>query len=152
MSNSRPAPDDLCSHIRSAEQALMAHHEAVLRGYGLAMTQYLVLLALAEEGGMSGAQLARTCGVTQQSMATVLTGLQAKGLIHREPSPLHAKVQVATLTGEGQQVLNRAYQEVTVLEQQLAQAFSPEERGSLIELLGRATGVLASQTRRPQTD
>ena len=148
MPRARPTPDDLCSHIRSAEQALTAHHEAVLRSYGLAMTQYLVLLALAEEGGMSGAQLARACGVTQQSMATVLTGLQAKGLIHREPSPLHAKVQIATLTADGQQILDRAYGEVAVLERQLAKAFSPEERSSLIELLDRATGVLASQTRR----
>ena len=129
----------------------MAHHEAVLRGYGLAMTQYLVLLALAEEGGMSGAQLARACGVTQQSMATVLNGLQAKNLIQREPSPLHAKVQVATLTAQGQKILDSAYQEVDVLERSLAHAFSPEERSSLIELLDRAKGVLTSQTRRPRT-
>ncbi len=41
----------------------MGHHEAVLRAYGLTMTQYTVLLALSREGGMSGAQLARACGV-----------------------------------------------------------------------------------------
>lgn len=41
----------------------------VLRGYGLTMTQYTVLLVLPCEDGMSGGQLARACGVTQQSMA-----------------------------------------------------------------------------------
>ncbi|WP_239068082.1 MarR family transcriptional regulator [Actinomadura bangladeshensis] len=50
------------------------------------MTQYTVLLALSREGGMSGAQLARACGVTQETMATVLTGLQNKDLIERRPS------------------------------------------------------------------
>ncbi|WP_218019455.1 hypothetical protein [Nocardia arthritidis] len=32
--------------------------------------QYTVLLTLSREDAMSGAQLARACGVTQQSMAT----------------------------------------------------------------------------------
>jgi DNA-binding MarR family transcriptional regulator len=138
--------DDLCSHIRSSEQALTAHHEAVLRRYGLAMTQYLVLLALSREGGMSAAQLARVCGVTQQSMASVLSGLQGKGLIRRDPSPMHAKVQVATLTSEGEAVFQQAYGEVAVLERHLAEAFSPKERASLIALLERARAVLVAQT------
>jgi len=75
-----PAEEYLCTRIRRAEQALMGHHEAVLRGYGLTMTQYTVLLAISREGGMSGAQLARSAGVTQQTMAAVLTGLDAKQL------------------------------------------------------------------------
>jgi DNA-binding MarR family transcriptional regulator len=140
------AVDDLCSHIRSAERALIAHHEAVLRSHGLAMTQYLVLLALSREGGMSGAQLARACGVTQQSMASVLTGLQSKGLIERTPSPLHAKVQVATLTPEGDKTFRDAYGEVGVLERELSRAFTAKERTALIDLLQRATDVLIAQT------
>jgi len=143
------AIDDLCSHIRSSEQALTAHHEAVLRRYGLAMTQYLVLLALSRDGGMSAAQLARACGVTQQSMASVLSGLEAKGLIRRDPSPLHAKVKVATVTPEGESVFGRAYGEVAVLERHLAAAFSPRERASLIALLERARAVLVAQTPAP---
>ena len=138
--------DDLCSHIRRSEQALTAHHEAVLRRYGLAMTQYLVLLALTRDGGMSAAQLARTCGVTQQSMASVLSGLEAKGVIRRETSPLHAKVKVATATPEGEAVFQKAYGEVAVLERHLADAFTPKERASLIALLERTRAVLIAQT------
>jgi DNA-binding MarR family transcriptional regulator len=126
----------------------MAHHEAVLRGHGLTMIQYTVLLTLSREGGMSGAQLARACGVTQQSMASVLTNLESKGLIHREASPVHAKVQIAALTDQGQVLLDRAYQEVIVLERALTDAFTPAEHGSLCELLERATDVLARQTRQ----
>src|SRR3981081_1561612 len=140
------AVDDLCSRIRTAEQALMTHHEAVLRRYGLAMTQYLVLLALSREGGMSGAQLARACGVTQQSMASVLTGLQSKGLIERTPSPLHAKVQVVTLTGEGDQTFRDAYGEVGVLERELSRAFTAKERTALLDPLQRAPRGLAAPT------
>lgn len=143
-----PAEDYLCSRIRRAEQALMGHHEAVLRGHGLTMTQYTVLLALSAEPDMSGAQLARACGVTQQTMATVLTGLQKKDLIARTPSPAHAKVLLTSLTDQGRTVLDRAYQEVIVLERALADAFEPEEHAALCALLERATGVLAAQTPR----
>ncbi|WP_327289582.1 MarR family winged helix-turn-helix transcriptional regulator [Streptomyces sp. NBC_01198] len=144
-----PVEEYLCTRIRRAEQALMAHHEAVLRGYGLTMTQYTVLLALSREDGMSGAQLARACGVTQQSMASVLTTIQSKDLISRDPSPVHAKVLIARLTAAGDTLLDRAYQEVNVLERQLSDAFSPSEHAALCDLLDRATATLAEQTRRP---
>ncbi|WP_406088992.1 MarR family winged helix-turn-helix transcriptional regulator [Streptomyces sp. NBC_01013] len=142
-----PIGNDLCSRIRRSEQALMAHHEAVLRTYGLTMTQYTVLLFLSHEGGMSGAQLARSCGVTQQSMSSVLTNMETKELIHRETSPVHAKVQIATLTEQGQTLLDRAYQEVIILERALTDAFTPSEHASLCALLERATTVLIQQTR-----
>jgi DNA-binding MarR family transcriptional regulator len=141
-----PVGDDLCARIRRSEQALMAHHEAVLRTYGLTMTQYTVLLFLSGQGDLSGAQLARRCGVTQQSMSSVLTNMEGKELIRRETSPVHAKVQIATLTDEGQVVLDRAYQEVIVLERALTDAFTPSEHTALCDLLDRATTVLIQQT------
>ncbi|MFI2368236.1 MarR family winged helix-turn-helix transcriptional regulator [Streptomyces sp. NPDC018833] len=143
-----PIENDLCTRIRRSEQALMAHHEAVLRAYGLTMTQYTVLLILSRQGGMSGAQLARSCGVTQQSMSSVLTNMENKELIRRETSPVHAKVQIAALTDQGQTLLGRAYQEVIILERALTSAFTPSEHAALCELLGRATTVLIQQTRQ----
>ncbi|WP_327120117.1 MarR family transcriptional regulator [Nocardia sp. NBC_01730] len=141
-----PVEEYLCTRIRRAEQALMAHHEAVLRGYGLTMIQYTVLLTLSREDGMSGAQLARACGVTQQSMATVLTGMQNKELIDRQPSPVHAKVMITTLTAAGRDLLDRAYQEVVVLERALTHRFTPDEHTLFCEFLDRATATLTEQT------
>ncbi|WP_433434984.1 MarR family winged helix-turn-helix transcriptional regulator [Nonomuraea sp. CA-141351] len=146
-----PVEEYLCTRIRRTEQALMGHHEAVLRGYGLTMTQYTVLLTLSREGGMSGAQLARACGVTQQTMATVLTSLQNKDLIVREPSPVHAKVMIVTPTEGGRQLLDRAYQEVIVLERALTDAFTPDEHAAFCDLLERATAILVQQTPQRET-
>jgi DNA-binding MarR family transcriptional regulator len=141
-----PAVEFVCTRIRRAEQALMGHHEAVLRGYGLTMTQYTVLLTLSREDGMSGAQLARACGVTQQTMATVVAGMQAKGLLDRQPSPVHAKVQIATLTDTGRDLLERAYGEVIVLESALTERFTAEEHRLFCAFLDRATAALVEQT------
>jgi DNA-binding MarR family transcriptional regulator len=141
-----PVEEYLCSRLRRAEQALMGHHEAVLRAHGLTMPQYTVLLTLSREDAMSGAQLARACGVTQQSMASVLTGLHNKGLIDRQPSSVHAKVLITTLTAAGHNLLDRAYREVIVLERALTDRFSPEEHQQFCELLDRAIATLVEQT------
>ncbi|MEV6429096.1 MarR family transcriptional regulator [Nocardia sp. NPDC051463] len=147
-----PVEEYVCTRIRRAEQALMAHHEAVLRGYGLTMTQYAVLLTLSREDGMSGAQLARACGVTQQSMATVLTGMQNKGVIERKPSPQHAKVMIASPTAAGLDLLDHAYQEVIVLERALTDRFTPDEHKLFCEFLDRATAALVEQTPAAHTN
>ncbi|MER6334026.1 MarR family transcriptional regulator [Streptomyces sp. NPDC001034] len=144
-----PVEEYLCARIRRAEQALMAHHEAVLRTYGLTMTQYTVLLALSRTDGRSGAQLARACGVSQQSMATVLNGMQAKEIIDRKPSAAHAKVMIVTLTDSGRDLLDRAYQEVIVLERALTDRFSADEHRRFCEFLDRATATLIEQTPAP---
>jgi MarR family transcriptional regulator, organic hydroperoxide resistance regulator len=141
-----PVEEYLCARIRRAEQALMAHHEAVLRGYGLSVTQYTVLLMLSRSGGMSGAQIARACGVTQQTMAGVLGGLQAKSMIDRHGSTDHAKVQIASLTNDGRALLEQAYGEVILLQRALTDSFSTEEYSLVCELLERATKVLIDQT------
>ncbi|WP_155371688.1 MarR family winged helix-turn-helix transcriptional regulator [Catellatospora vulcania] len=141
-----PVEEYLCNRIRRAEQALMGHHEAVLRGYKLTLPQYTVLLTLSREDAMSGAQLARACGVTQQSMASMLTGLENKGLIDRRPSPVHAKVLIARLTSTGTDLLERAYREVIVLERALTDRFTPEEHRQFCEFLDRATATLVEQT------
>ncbi|WP_234443570.1 MarR family winged helix-turn-helix transcriptional regulator [Streptomyces sp. NRRL B-24484] len=134
-----------------AEQALMAHHEAVLRGYGLTMTQYTVLLALSRGDGRSGAQLARACGASQQSMATVLNGMQAKDLITRTAPEAHAKVMLATLTDTGRALLDRAYREVIALERAPTDRFGPEEHRQFCEFLDRATATLVEQIPTPPT-
>ncbi|WP_030410446.1 MarR family winged helix-turn-helix transcriptional regulator [Streptomyces sp. NRRL S-1448] len=141
-----PVEEYLCTRLRRAEQALMAHHEAVLRTYGLTMTQYTVLLTLSRADGRSGAQLARACGVSQQSMGTVLNGMQAKELISRTASAAHAKVMIATLTDTGRDLLDRAYQEVIVLERALTDRFSADEHRQFCEFLDRATATLIEQT------
>lgn len=147
-----PVEEYVCTRIRRAEQALMAHHETVLRGYGLTMTQYTVLLTLSRGDAMSGAQLARACGVTQQSMATVLTGMENKKLIDRTPSPVHAKVMVVDLTAAGRDHLDRAYREVIVLERALTERFTPDEHQQFCEFLDRATATLVEQTPTRQTN
>jgi MarR family transcriptional regulator, organic hydroperoxide resistance regulator len=94
-----------------------------------------VLLLLCRNDAMSGAQLARASGVTQQSMASVLTGMQGKGLI-----------------ATGRDLLDQAYREVNVLERALTDRFTAEEHERFCEFLDRTTATLVEQTPTAHAD
>jgi DNA-binding MarR family transcriptional regulator len=130
--------------IKRAEQAVATEKTSVLREFDLTVPQYTVLLALSFTQGASGAQLARLCLVTPQTMTTVLSNLEAKGLVQRMPSSVHLKVLVTTLTRTGKALLKKADAKVRAVEERLDGAFDPDERTTLLELLTRATKVLSA--------
>ncbi|MEU4341710.1 hypothetical protein AB0H00_10620 [Nocardia sp. NPDC023852] len=53
---------------------------------------------------------------------------------------------ITTLTATGRDLLDRAYQEVVVLERALTHRFAPDEHALFCEFLDRATATLAEQT------
>jgi DNA-binding MarR family transcriptional regulator len=138
-----PPRDRLGLHIKRVEQELMAAKHAALRPIGLTVPQYVTLYTLAEQPGISAAALARACLVTPQTIATVLTNLEAKGLITRRPHQWHRKVAEIELSDEGRRLLAQADTEAVTIEQNLADAYTPQERALLIELLTRASNQLA---------
>ncbi|MGW4646747.1 MarR family winged helix-turn-helix transcriptional regulator [Kitasatospora sp. NPDC004289] len=128
--------------IRQAEQSVTAAKVEALRGLGLTVPQYAVLLQLAERTERSGAQLARGAAVTPQTMAGVLANLEAKGLIERQQSEVHGKVMLARLTEAGEGLLAEADDRAVGVEAALWSAFAPEEREQLCALLRRAATAL----------
>jgi len=128
--------------IKRAEVALIARKTNALRHLGLTVPQYAALMTLYHSPGSSGAQVARTCMVTAQTMATVFKNLDSKGLIIRTPSSVHQKVLVTELTPAGRALLMKADQEARAIENGLSDEFDPEERATLHALLERVIKVL----------
>ncbi|MCJ1677936.1 MarR family transcriptional regulator [Streptomyces sp. APSN-46.1] len=142
---SMPAEERIGSHIKRAEQALLAAKNAALRPAGVTVPQYAALLWLSEKPGISAAALARLCGVTPPTMNTVLKNLQERGLIARTPHEWHRNVLETRLTEEGEAVMRRADTGAVRVERALAAEFTGEERETLIALLGRCARLLDDQ-------
>ncbi|MGW0390356.1 MarR family winged helix-turn-helix transcriptional regulator [Streptomyces sp. NPDC003042] len=139
---SMPAEERIGSHIKRAEQALLAAKNTALKPAAVTVPQYAALLWLAQKPGISAAALSRLCGVTPPTMNTVLKNLQDRGLIERTPHEWHRNVLETRLTPEGRAVMEQADTGAVRVERALAAAFSAEERERLIELLGRCAEVL----------
>ncbi|MFJ9691559.1 MarR family winged helix-turn-helix transcriptional regulator [Kitasatospora sp. NPDC101183] len=139
----QPGFHDRLGHaVKRAEQALIAEKSRALRTVDLTVPQYVALLVLQQSSGMSGAQLARECMVTPQTMTTILTNLENKGLISREPSSVHQKVLVTRLTRSGRALAKKADTLALGVEQRLTDALSAAEQAQLRDLLDRSTAAL----------
>ncbi len=128
--------------IKLTGQSLAAVQANALREFDLTVPQYSAMRALSYAPGVSGAMLARVCLVTPQTMATVLANLEAKGLIRRNPSPVHQKVLVIHLTRHGQALIRKADAKAMAIEAKLDAAYADEERPTFTALLERAVAAL----------
>lgn len=138
----------LGTYIKQAEQALMAAKATALRPFELTVPQYSTLMTIRFLPGQSATQLARTARVTQQTMASTLSTLEARGLVERRTSPLHARVRTVHLTDAGADLVTAADKDAHAVETRLADAFTPAERDVFRTLTTRAVDVLRATAPR----
>ncbi len=121
--------------IKRAEQTLIRAKSQALAAFDLTVPQYAALLAISEEPGITGAELARRCLVTPQTMTTVLRNASDKALIDRRPHPTIGHVQQTFLTPKGKRLLKKADRAAVAVEQRLVQSLPKAQRELLRELL-----------------
>ncbi|MGW5253518.1 MarR family winged helix-turn-helix transcriptional regulator [Streptomyces sp. NPDC004012] len=126
--------------------------ERALRPLGLAQAQYSALVRLSLDGPLSGAELARRCGVTAQSMGTAMQGLVERGLVERRAHPTHGKIIEISVTPEGEELALRGEKAVEPCDQEALEPFLPEEREEVRAYLQRMLGALNPQALGPASD
>lgn len=131
------------TRLKRAEQALIAEKTRVLKPFEITVPQYAALLYLRHVATASAAQLARASGVSPQTMATILTNLEHKGLVERTTSPLHQKVLETRLTDTGREVVSKADAAARSVEDRILASFSAEEVSTLKALLDRTMEAIA---------
>jgi len=105
--------------------------------HGVSTAQIGVLRQLANEPGLSGAELARRLLVSPQGVQFALTSLERRGLVERKPDPQHGRILQAYLTGEGRDVAATVVSDAVAAHEKVFGVLSTEEQKTLRELLGR---------------
>lgn len=126
-------------HLKRAQQALHRSMEAALSDLRLSTAQYAVLTALADGGAMSGAELARRCFVTPQTMNGIIVGLVDTGWIERRPHPAGGRVIETHITARGRSVVQRAHRAVESVECRMLEGIPAEEQARFKATLQRCT-------------
>ena len=121
--------------IKRAQAALNAHMARALHEHGVTLTQFAVLTALAEEPGLSNAELARRAFITPQSMNENLRELEQRSWITRSRHPTHGRILQIGLTERGRATLQACDATVTVIEQRMLADLDPARRRDLAALL-----------------
>jgi MarR family transcriptional regulator, organic hydroperoxide resistance regulator len=90
-----------------------------LRPQGVTTAQLQLLKSIREKPGTSGAQLARSCYVTPQSVQALLKGLENGGWITRSKDRVNDRILVAELTHSGEALLETAEKLAQVIERKV---------------------------------
>jgi DNA-binding MarR family transcriptional regulator len=134
--------------IKQAQAALNAQMARALHEHGVTLSQFAVLTALAEEPGLSNAELARRAFITPQSMNENLRELEGRTWITRSRHPAHGRILQIELTEEGRTTLQSCDVTVTVIEQRMLAGLDPDQRRQLTTAL--RTCILALDSVQPE--
>ena len=132
--------------LKKVQAALRAAMDEQLRPLGIATPQYSVLSVLDEVPGLSGAEVARRCFVTPQTMNELLVHLEQRGYLirHRDQG---ARIIHLTLTPMGVDLTRQAHRQVGQVESRMLQYLSSTEQRHLLELLLQCAQGLGAENR-----
>lgn len=124
--------------VGTLDRSLRRSLGAVLRPFELTVAEYTALSLISRRGGYSNAQLARRSFVSPQAMHEMVSSLENRGLLDREPSDSHRSMRRTHLTGEGRELLERCNVAVDEMEEAMLEGVPPGTRVEVINLLLRS--------------
>jgi DNA-binding MarR family transcriptional regulator len=105
--------------------------------HGVSTAQIGLLRQLANEPGLSGAELARRLLITPQGVQLALTALERRGLVERKQDPRHGRILQAYLTDEGRAVTAAVLDDAISAHRQVFGVLTANEQATLGALLAR---------------
>jgi len=99
---------ELCFALYSASNRLTSIYRPLLAPYGLTYTQFIVLMALWEQDGISITRLAQKTGLTNATMTPLLKRLEKKGYIRREKIENNERQKSVVLTKAGHDLSSKS--------------------------------------------
>jgi DNA-binding MarR family transcriptional regulator len=108
-----------------------------VKAHGVSMAQIGVLRQLANQPGLSAAELARRLLISPQGVQLALTALEKRKLIRRQKDPQHGRILRVFLTDEGASVAAAVVGEAIAAHDKVFGVLNAKEQQQLRTLLGR---------------
>src|SRR5919199_1965613 len=105
---------------------------------GLTASAMAALAAIGRRGALSLGELAALEGVRPPTMTVTVAGLEAEGLVRREPDPVDRRVARVALTAKGRLRLKQSRSRKTAYLAAQLEALEPDE----LRLLEQAAAIL----------
>lgn len=106
-----------------------------LRGSGVAIGQWAVLLFLWSEDGLSQADLARVVAIEPPTMVRTIDRMVRDGLVERRPDPTDGRISRIHLTDRGRALRDELVPKATAVNQRTLAKLSADEARVLADLL-----------------
>lgn len=140
------------TNFKTSSAGYLANHVARLfarelaeavRPLGLAPAQFMVLLELWREEGLTQKDLVGRLDVEQATMAATLARMERDGLIERRPDQADARARRIQLTAQARALQEPALATAKGVNARALAGFSEDEREVLLSGLRRIVGALS---------
>ena len=130
--------------IRAIGFAQRAAADAWVAGSGLTRQQAFTLGYIEEhqDRGVIARELAEMSGTTPASVASLLQGLEDRGLIRRTPSPDDSRVKLLAVTDEASELIVGFDDQMRIAQERFFAALTDDEQTQLLALLDRVVAHL----------
>ena len=108
-----------------------------ISGHGVTTAQIGLMRQLANESGLSGAELARRLLISPQGAQLALTALERRGLVERKQDPQHGRILRAYLTDQGRAVTSAVVADAIAATEEVFGVLTADEQRLLHDLLAR---------------
>ena len=102
---------------------------------GLTPRQFAVLMAVAEEQGLTQTELVERTGIDRSTLADIVSRLLGRGLIQRRRAKEDARAYAIKLTPQGAKSLRDAQPGAVAADSQLLASLPPAKRQDFLDLL-----------------
>lgn len=133
MSGRSPVQPRVSYLIGRLHRTLRKALDESIHEHGLTAAQYAALSILAQQPGLSNAQLARRSFMSAQSANQTLHALHEAGFVRRKPDPDHGRISTTELTARGRTVLQACDRVVGATERTMLARLGSDERRQLTE-------------------
>jgi DNA-binding MarR family transcriptional regulator len=129
--------------VRRAQLAIFNDFIRAMAPVDIRPAQYSVLIVIAENPGLTQAELGRALAIKRANLVGMLNELERRKLARRVASPHDRRSHSLFLTATGRQMLARFRRLALEHERRACRTLSAEEKRTLLELLGRIARSLA---------
>ena len=107
---------------------------------GIAPAQFMTLLELWREDGLTQKELMERLDVEQATMANTISRMERDGLIERRPHPEDGRARLIYITDRAKSLEAAATKAARNVNQSFLSALSPDERKQFIQILQQIVG------------
>lgn len=104
LQNAANLGDFLCFAVYSANLAFGRAYRPILDKVGLTYTQYVTLVALAEESGQTVGELGEKLFLESNTLTPILKKLETLGLVERQRNPADERQVRVSITSDGRKL------------------------------------------------
>ncbi len=131
---------DLGAVLGRLLEVILEREAPILSARELTMWEYVILVSIADEPGLSQNDLARKSRRDPTRLIRHLDELAERNLIARDVDPTDRRRRVVSLTDTGAALVRATQQDIRAMEAQLLHALPPAEQDRLRQSLTQALG------------